>query len=83
MKGLTVMLAEAPVAVREYVSGEIKATKKLAKINCRGKKGLSYDLCEAKAFIYLNPELVEAIFAGQLWNFPKGFKEKRMLAAVL
>lgn len=74
MKGLSAMIGEVPHDIREFVSKEADETRAVAKVECADKSGLSYDLCEAKLFIELNPEILEALLVGNWAGVLEKFK---------
>jgi hypothetical protein len=67
MKGLAALMSDMPHRVKEKVEEEIELARTLAKVGCKGKSGLSYDLCEAKIFIESNPYIIEGMVAGN-WS---------------
>ena len=69
MKGLATLKAHVPEELHEYLDEKIKMTKMIAPYACKGNSGIKYDLCEAKIFITLNPELVEGLIAGRWEDF--------------
>lgn len=67
MKGLSAIIGDFPSEIKENIGKEIDTAKDIAKIHCKGKSGLSYDFCEAKLFIELNPNIIEGIVSGN-WS---------------
>jgi hypothetical protein len=74
MKGLLAISSKAPHEIKELINKEINETRAVAKVECAEKSGLSYDLCEAKLFIELNPEILEALLIGNWAGVLEKFK---------
>jgi hypothetical protein len=66
MKGLAAIVGGLPSEIGEKVHEGMEETRELARVHCAGKRGIPYDLCEAKIFIELHPHLVEAIIVGDI-----------------